>query len=252
MSRLRGVYRLCGFLMLTCITISKILLLGLVKGKDVKRAIHLRRKLAQRLVQFLNVQVEVTGNVPSDGALGVTNHRSYIDSICIFKNLDACPVVKAEVGKWPVIGFGLRHSGTVFVDRKSKESRTRTREQIAEFVRQGISTIVFVEGTTYVGPDTGEFRPGTFMTAVEGGFEVIPIAIEFEYPEMAWVGNDTFVPHFIGVFGKHRSTRVKVAFGDPMVSDDWETLRDDCRSWIDSKLRQFRAEFNGSVPVHQN
>jgi 1-acyl-sn-glycerol-3-phosphate acyltransferase len=244
MNMLRGVYRLCGFLILTSITISKIIFLGLVKGKDIKRAIHLRRKLAQQLVRFLNVQVEVTGTIPSDGVLGITNHRSYIDSICIFKNLDACPVVKAEVGRWPIIGFGLRHSGTVFVDRKSKESRKRTREQIAELVRQGISTIVFVEGTTYVGPQTGEFRPGTFMTAVEGGFEVVPIAIEFEHQEMAWVGNDTFIPHFVHVFGKYRETRVKVAFGEPIKSTEWEQLRDDCQAWVNAQLLQMRAAFD--------
>lgn len=217
---------------------------GILKGKDVKRAINLRRKLAQQLVNFLNVKVEVTGHVPTDGILGVTNHRSYIDSICIFKNLDACPVVKAEVGKWPVIGFGLRYSGTVFVDRKSKESRRRTREQVAEFVKQGISTIVFVEGTTYVGPETGEFRPGTFMTAAEGGFEVIPIAIEFEKQDMAWVGTDTFIPHFLQVFGKYRETNVKVAFGTPMQSEDWETLLAESQYWINAKLLQMRSEFD--------
>ncbi|MBI1289545.1 MAG: hypothetical protein GC178_18410 [Flavobacteriales bacterium] len=244
MQTLRGIYRLFGFLILTCICIAKILVLAVVKGRDVKRAINLRRKLAQQLVRFLNVQVEVTGTVPTDGILGVTNHRSYIDSICIFKNLDACPVVKAEVGKWPIIGFGLRHSGTVFVDRKSKESRRRTRQQIADFVKQGISTIVFVEGTTYVGPETGEFRPGTFMTAVEGGFAVIPIAIEFEKQDMAWVGKDTFIPHFMEVFGKCRESRVKVAFGDPIKSDDWETLRDESQAWISAKLFQMRAEFD--------
>lgn len=210
----------------------------------MKRAIHLRRKLAQQLIRFLNVKCEVSGTIPTDGILGVTNHRSYLDSICIFQNLDACPVVKAEVGKWPILGFGLRHSGTVFVDRKSKESRKRTREQIADFVRQGISTIVFVEGTTYVGPEAGEFRPGTFMTAAEGGFEVIPIAIEFEHQDVAWVGEDTFIPHFLDVFGKYKEIRVKVHFGSPRKSDDWEQLRDDCHSWVSKKLLRMRNDFD--------
>lgn len=182
----------------------------------------------------------------------MTNHRSYLDSISIFQHLDACPVVKAEVKKWPIMGFGLVHSGTVFVDRKSKESRMETRKQIAEFVRSGISTIVFVEGTTYVGPETGEFRPGTFMTAVEGGFEVVPIAIEFEHQDVAWVGSDTFLPHFLKIFGKYAEIKVKVAFGPAQKYDEWEPLRDECHTWINTKLLEMRAEFDLATTTLQS
>lgn len=248
MQTLRGFYRLIGFLWLTSVTITKILILGLLKGKDIERAIHLRRRLAQRLVRFLNVRCEVSGDIPNKGILGVTNHRSYLDSISIFQHLDACPVVKAEVKKWPILGFGLVHSGTVFVDRKSKESRKRTREQIAEHVRKGISTIVFVEGTTYVGPEAGEFRPGTFMTAAEGGFEVVPIAIEFEHQDVAWVAQDTFIPHFLKIFGKYEHINVKVAFGPIKKNGNWELLRDECHAWVNAKLLEMRAEFDSGQP----
>ena len=243
----RGIYRLVGFLTLTSICIIRILVHGVFNSKDIEHAIHLRRHLAVQLVRFLNVKCEVSGTIPTNGILGVTNHRSYLDSICIFQHLDACPVVKAEVAKWPIIGFGLRHSGTVFVDRESKESRRQTRQQIAEFVKQGISTIVFVEGTTYVGPQLGEFRPGTFMTAVEGRFEVTPIAIEFEKQDVAWVGKDTFIPHFIEIFGKYKEIRVKVAFGKPIVSTEWEQLRDDCRSWVESETSRMRRAFDTTI-----
>lgn len=227
--------------------IAKILVLGIIKGKDIERAINLRRKLAQQLVRFLNVRCEVKGNVPNKGILGVTNHRSYLDSISIFQHLDACPVVKAEVKKWPILGFGLVHSGTVFVDRKSKESRKRTRQQIAENILKGISTIVFVEGTTYVGPEAGEFRPGTFMTASEGNFEVVPIAIEFEHQDVAWVDQDTFIPHFLKIFGKYSEINVKVSFGPTKKNQDWEILRDECHEWVNAKLLEMRTEFDTSV-----
>ncbi len=241
---IRGIYRLFGFLFFTSVCIAEIILRVLIQGKDVERAIHLRRKLSIRLVRFLNVSCELKGVVPDKGTLGVTNHRSYIDSICIFQHLDACPVVKAEIKRWPIVGFGLVHSGTVFVDRKSKESRKKTREQIADFVSRGISTIVFVEGTTYVGPGAGEFRPGTFMTAAEAGFEVVPIAIEFEHQDVAWVGSDTFIPHFVRVFGKYKEIKVKVAFGNPLRNDNWEILSRDCHHWINTRLLQMRAEFD--------
>ncbi len=246
-STTRSLYRLIGFVFITATSITGIIIRGMLQGKNIERSIHLRRKLAARLVRFLNIKCEVSGSIPKKGTLGVTNHRSYIDSICIFQYLDACPVVKAEVKEWPLIGYGLIHTGTVFVNRNSKESRRWTRQQIADFVRKGISTIVFVEGTTYIGPEAGEFRPGTFMTAAEGGFEVVPIAIEFEQQDAAWVGTDTFMPHFLEFFGKHKEIRVKIAFGQPMINDDWEQLRDHSHAWINKELLQMRKSFDNPL-----
>jgi 1-acyl-sn-glycerol-3-phosphate acyltransferase len=240
-----GYYRLVGFAFLTFIAVSKMFVMAILKGREVERSIRYRRKLAQRLIKFLKIRCELRGKIPSSGTLCVTNHRSYIDSVCIFQFFDACPVVKAEVRKWPLIGFGLSISGTVFVNRSSQASRKWTRDQIAGFIRKQISTVVFVEGTTHVGPETLEFRPGTFMTAAEGGFSVVPIAIEFEHSDLAWVGEATFVPHFLRVFSKYEEIHVKVAFGEPIVSDDWEELREACHTWINKELTYMRSEFDG-------
>lgn len=246
MQQLRGLYRFLGFALITIWSIYRILLLGLLLGQNEKRAIRIRRKLARRLVRWVGLECEVSGRIPQEGFLGVTNHRSYIDSICIFQYLDACPVVKSEVANWPLIGFGLRHTATVFVHRENRDSRKKTREQMAKFVKRNISTIVFVEGTTFVGPEAGPFRPGTFMTASEGELPVVPIAIEFENQDAAWVGDDTFVPHFIRFFGAHRNSRVKIAFGEARINSDWEALRDDCHQWVNSELLRMRAEFDQS------
>jgi len=240
----RGFYRLLVFIIVTSVDISKILFLGVVKGKNEERAIHLRRKLAIKLVKLMNICCEVSGYIPEKGTLCVTNHRSYIDSICIFQYLDACPVVKAEVRKWPIIGYGLVHTGTVFVDRKSKASRKKTREQIVSFINRGISTIVFVEGTTYVGPEAGEFRPGTFMVAAEGGLSIVPIAIEFEHQDAAWVGADSFIPHFLEFFGKYKEIRVKVSFGPALTNSNWQQLKTDSYNWVNNRLLEMRAEFD--------
>lgn len=244
--RLRGIYRFIVFALITAFSLFWMIFLGFVLGENEGRSIRLRRKLAARLVRMLKIEVELKGEVPGDGIIGVTNHRSYIDSVCIFMHLDACPVVKSEVQNWPLVGLGLKHTATVFVERENKISRSQTRERIAEFVKLGVSTIVFVEGTTYVGPEAGEFRPGTFKTAAKHQLPIVPIAIEFEHRDAAWVGDDTFVPHFIRYFGKHRKTKVKVAFGEEMISEDWESLRDQSHQWVNEQLLQMRKEFDAS------
>ena len=217
--------------------------LALILGENEKRSIRLRRKIAERLARFLKIQVEVQGTFPEEAFVGVVNHRSYIDSVCVFKEVDACPVVKSEVARWPIIGFGLKQTATVFVERENKSSRKATRSSIAEFVKRGISTIVFVEGTTYVGPETGEFRPGTFMTAAEHALPIVPIAIEFEKEEAAWVGDDTFVPHFLSYFAKNKQTKVKVSFGPVLRHSQWDKLRYDAHQWINEELGRMQKDF---------
>lgn len=243
MYRWRGVFRLLAFAWITSLRLAHILLLSFFFGKDERVAIRLRRKLANRLVRLLGIDCEFQGEIPTVAFVGVTNHRSYIDSVCIFKWVDACPVVKAEVSRWPLIGWGLKHTATVFVERERKASRQATRSQIAQFVLRGISTIVFVEGTTYRGPEIGAFRPGTFITAAMHNLPVLPIAIEFSNPDAAWVGNDTFVPHFINYFGKNRRSRVKVSFGPLRYHEDGERLQEECHKWVAQSVKSMQAAF---------
>lgn len=243
MHRIRGIYRFIGFAGITAFSLAWMVLLSLLLGKNEHRSIRLRRKIAKRLAHFLEIEVELSGTIPDFAFIGVTNHRSYIDSVCIFMQLDACPVVKSEVARWPIIGFGLKQTATVFVERENKSSRKATRSSIAEFVKRGISTIVFVEGTTYVGPETGEFRPGTFITAAEHALPIVPIAIEFEKEEAAWVGDDTFVPHFLSYFAKNKRTRVKVSFGPVLRHSQWDKLRYDAHQWVNEELGRMQKDF---------
>ena len=115
---MRGIYRFIGFALITAIRIFWMIFLALILGENEKRSIRLRRKIAERLARFLKIQVEVQGTFPEEAFVGVVNHRSYIDSVCVFKEVDACPVVKSEVSRWPLIGFGLRRVATVFVERR--------------------------------------------------------------------------------------------------------------------------------------
>ncbi len=244
---LRGICRLVGFLLITVWFIARIVLGGMIRGADARRAMHLRKRLSQALTGFLNIRCTVKGEIPDPGVLIVSNHRSYIDSVAIFQFVEACPVVKAEVSRWPIIGYGLRNTATVFVDRKDPGSRARTRAAIGEVLAKGGTVVVFVEGTTYIGPLPGEFRPGTFQTAAEGGFTIVPVAIEYRVQEMAWVGSDSFIPHFIKVFGSYATTDCTVSYGPLMTGSDGLALRDAAYTWVSSELGLLRRRYDESL-----
>lgn len=233
----RALLRMAKFTGLTTYHASRAIGRGALSGGDpVPSALDEAHIWAGRLARVFGIDAVVNTPLPPPGSLVVANHRSYIDLCATMSLFPLSFTAKAELEKWPLMGWAARAGGTVFVDRSSPESRDRTRTVIRERLDRGLSMVVFPEGTTFEGPGLLEFRPGVFRLAVEGGFPIVPAAIWYEDMENAWVGDDTFVGHFLRVFRKP-VIRVNVAYGPPMTDPDPEILRDRAWSWIRETLK---------------
>lgn len=209
---------------------------------DPNYAYDLVQQWAWRSKRLLNIKVDIQGEVPSDGVTLMPNHRSYIDPVPLIICLKACFVAKKEVESWPLIGLGAKVARTIFVDRKDKDSRKQTRFAVRERLEEGISTVVFPEGTTYKAPELGRLHTGIFQTIVEGGFPVVPVAIEFAHPDDAWIGKDLFVWHFLECFQK-KETYVKIRYGEVMQAESSESLVRDVKAWLKRNLAELQQEF---------
>lgn len=217
----------------------------------VLRAFRVRHRTVYAVFAFwrramrwvLNIQVMQEGRIPGDACIIMANHRSYLDVIMIPSRTPLVFVAKASVRKWPIIGWGGDGMKTIWVDRNDAQSRKRTRKRIMARIRQQLSVVIFPEGTTTVGPDLLPFKPGMFH-AVAGGFiPIVPVAIEYRNQNIAWVGKDTFIGHFLREFGA-KSTDVKVCFGEPITGDDGEQLCAEVHDWIRSTVLRFRKEWD--------
>lgn len=241
---LRAFFRLLLFPTLSLLATFFILVFRLFRlPKGSILAVFNLWRGAQKLL--LNIRVEATGNIPASGAIIMANHRSYLDVVMIPTQTPVVFVAKASVKKWPIIGWGADALSTIWVDRADPNSRKETRLKIVDRLKRGYSVIIFPEGTTSVGPGVIEFNPGMFYTIAGSGIPIVPVAIEYENQNVAWVGTDTFVPHFMREFGA-RYLRVKVAFGEPLVHDDGEVLRTTTKTWIDEHTRAFRADYDAA------
>lgn len=100
------------------------------------------------------------------------------------------------------------------------------------------------EGTTHIEPTTIDFKPGAFVVAAQLGVPILPIAMDYKLLSDAWIGNDTFVPHFFRCFGKWR-TEIKISYLDPIYSDDVDTLIAQSKKVIDAEMIRFRKEWEG-------
>ena len=242
MKKLRAFWRLLYFAFYTSFKVGQIILSSLLLGQDIKRSLRIRRRWAQHLLAVIGVRVQTSGTPPDFPCILMCNHRSYLDPAVIVHDANVYAVSKAEVAKWPIIGFGAKVAGVLFLKRESAESRKRTLQGIAEKLQEGFAVLLFPEGTTHSEPTTSSFKPGGFKLAAAEGFPVVPVAIDYSSTADHWIGNDTFLPHFLRRFAE-REIPVQVHYGEAIWSDDPEVLLQDAKIWIDAELLEIAERF---------
>jgi 1-acyl-sn-glycerol-3-phosphate acyltransferase len=220
-----------------------IISLFLSKETNSRNALVLRDFLIRIANRLLGIRILVYGEKPTVQGLIVANHRSYFDPIAIVNQVHAFPVGKKEVESWPLIGYLCKISGVLFVNRSCQKSRQETAESILEILSRGYSIINFPEGTTHTLPTTAEFKHGSFVMATKIKAAVIPVAIDYKEKTDAFVGKDSFVPHFLKCFGK-RTTEIKMTFFDPIYSEDADFLLKTSKDLIDKELLRYRKDWD--------
>ncbi len=233
----RVVKRLAAFAGLTTLHLRRV-------PHDVQQAAmnQLAYEWAQVLLSGMGMALHVDGEpVRDSGALLVSNHRSYVDIIALLASTPCCFLAKGDVADWPVLGKAAVRAGTVFVDRKAKDSRKAARDMMRGLLEDGHTVVVFPEGTTYPGPGCSDFRQGAFETAMEAGVPVLPVAIEYPHPEDAW-GDEGFVEHFSDRF-RQPKLNIHLHFGPALTGEDPEILVKESRDWISGRLHRLWDEF---------
>lgn len=233
------VIRSVVFVVLT-LTCTVVALVGSVFAGH-KWALGTQRFWSIVMLRVFGVKTVLHGEKLKVGLM-MSNHLSYIDIWMIPKYTITVFVAKAEVKKMPLVGWGASAVNTVYVDRSDKESRRATKNEIAERIRNGRSVIIFPEGTTGDGNGLLPLKPGMFYVAAEESFPIIPVAIFYEDPELAWVGDDDMGAHFFRNFRKW-STTAHIVFGEPMTGTDGEELMVRVRDWKLEQLERFRNTY---------
>jgi 1-acyl-sn-glycerol-3-phosphate acyltransferase len=159
----------------------------------------------------------VDGQLPDGPAVFVANHLSYVDPIALCGIIPSAPVAKSEVADWPVFGAGARSLGVLFVKRGDAFSGARALRGGLRALADGVSVLGFPEGTTTHGDQLLPFARGLFGIARIAGVPIVPVAIGYDDPTTAWVGDDWFVPHYLRTAARERTT-VTVRVGVPIVA----------------------------------
>jgi len=114
---------------------------------------------------------------PSRSYVFAANHQSIYDIPIVFASLpyQLRILSKDSIGRVPFLGWHLRWTGHVLVDRARPGAGVV--KKMARLVAQGHSLIVFPEGTRSVDGSVAHFKGGPFMIAVLAGLPIVPITL---------------------------------------------------------------------------
>lgn len=239
---IRAYGRILIFGVTISLGMSYIILTSLIAGKNLKRSMKVRRAWIRFITPVLGLRIINNSKPPEGVFLFVSNHRSFIDPVVILNYIYALPLAKAEVNSYPLIGFGARMTGILYVVRDSTDSRLDARQSIANTLLDGWSVLIYPEGTTEITTKSGHFKKGSFEIASVINTPVVPTAIEFQDTKDHWK-NESLFAQYLYQFGKRKCV-CRIEFGQPMLSENPEELLERSQDWIDERLIQFREEFD--------
>lgn len=246
MTRLIRGSRLCAKLLEACF------LVGLVFPRLRP---HERDRLIERwcrdVLRTLSLRLVLQGERPPAGVssvLFVANHVSWLDILV----LNACRrmrfVAKADLRRWPIVGWLATKTRTLFLRRTSTRELARITKAVGAALRHGQCVTLFPEGTTTDGSATQPFHSGLFEAAVSAEALVWPVALFYQGPDgspardIAFIGDQSLLSSVWKVLAKANLT-VHVTFTEPLrgATGDRRELATCCRRAIDGSLAAVRT-----------
>ncbi len=188
---------------------------------------------AFKVILFIGgVKTTIVGfdNIPKDEpVLFVGNHRSFFDVIISYSMMPHLTgfVSKKEIEKIPLLRTWMRYLYCLFLDRSNIKDGLKTILSGIDNIKNGISIVIFPEGTRNDEDGIKRFKQGSFKIAEKSGCKIIPM-----------VQNNTsavFEEHFPRI----KRTHTVIEFGTPI---DISTLEEEQRKAIGAYTHDIMLE----------
>lgn len=180
-----------------------------------------------RLTCGLRHEVHGLENVPDGPAIYLCKHQSAWETIAMETMVPPMAwVLKRELMWIPIFGWALAVLRPIALDRsKGRAAVEQLIEQGSERLRDGISIVIFPEGTRVAPGQKGKYRLGGALLAERTGYPVVPMAHNAGY----------FWPR--RGFVKHPGT-IQVVIGEPFDPQGMSAaqINRKVESWIEDTV----------------
>lgn len=135
---------------------------------------------ARMILLASGVRVTVRGRRnfdPERPSIYMSNHQSLFDIPVLLGHL---PIqfrwlAKAELFRIPIFGQAMHRVGYISIDRSDRKSAFASLARAADMIRNGVSVLIFPEGTRSRSNTVRPFKKGGFVLAVDSGVPLTPV-----------------------------------------------------------------------------
>ncbi|MEP2532494.1 lysophospholipid acyltransferase family protein [Shimia sp.] len=184
--------------------------------------------------RIMGMKFQASGALMKERGAVVANHSSWLDIFALNARKRIYFVSKAEVAKWPGIGWLAKATGTVFINRDPKEARAQ-KEVFEERLLAGHKLLFFPEGTSTDALRVLPFKPtlfaALFSPALRDVMHVQPVTVMYDAPAgqdqryYGWWGDMDFGPHLLHVLAAPRQGGVELIYHAPVAVRDFENRK---------------------------
>ena len=180
--------------------------------------------------RLLGIGFSTKGALMKEQGAVVANHCSWLDIFALNARKRIYFVSKAEVAKWPGIGWLARATGTVFIERNPKRAREQT-DLFRARLEVGHKLLFFPEGTSTDGLRVLPFKTTLFAAfftdELKERTHIQPVSLNYYAPVgeparfYGWWGDMEFGPHLVKTLAAPRQGSVEVVYHSPLRVSDY-------------------------------
>ncbi|MDR0811434.1 MAG: 1-acyl-sn-glycerol-3-phosphate acyltransferase [Paludibacter sp.] len=140
------------------------------------------------LLFFIKVEKEGFENIDrKQSYIIAANHQSIIDVFAVYGWMPVIFkwVIKAELRNIPFVGWACDAAGHIFIDRKNPMAAKRSIEKAEKKLVNGVSVVIFPEGTRTRDGKMSKFKRGAFRIATDLQLPVLPVTLNGFYNRMS-------------------------------------------------------------------
>lgn len=123
---------------------------------------------------------------PGQSYVFVLNHQGVFDIFAVYGWLPHIFkwMMKAELRRIPFVGKACESAGHIFIDRSNPIAARCSIEKAEASLRNGVSLVVFPEGSRTRTGEMAQFKRGAFRIATDLSLPVVPVTIRGSYDRM--------------------------------------------------------------------
>jgi 1-acyl-sn-glycerol-3-phosphate acyltransferase len=231
---------ICFFLYIVTGLVFHLLLLPFGQQRRWQVLNHLTCVLIQCFRWLLGIKITIDGDkklLSEGGQLIISRHIGYIDGLVLGGMVPLTFVSKSEIRKWPLIGWVVRVSGTIFVDRQNKSRILQPLRDMESRLKEDLNVLIFPEGTSTDGTRMNPFQTAFFAAPIAARADIIPIIIEYcridgktldpdSKEIVCWYGTKPFFSHLWNLL-KYKRIDVRVTVKEKIRTADYSNTSAD-------------------------